>query len=263
MKRYIDGLYYRGNKIRLINGMKNVIGIDVDVYYDEETDKFIEVNKSLGYIMDILFSDAGSEYEKECFNKLKSLGISYKDTFNDGDVYIDEESISLNSNENDYLKRMVKEGVLNVPKCMFPDKSEWEKVGFIFSQDNDKSDYCYMDIPSNWSLEINERCGVFNIIDDKGRARGYINPSINNYYKVPFMRLFSRYNIHRYIEDGKKYYYFGEKDRPLFMSNEINKENENLNYIIIMEKANIMYPGWKKPSKYWNDRAVKKLTRKS
>jgi len=144
-----------------------------------------------------------------------------------------------------------------LPLGIFPSKSTWESLGFIF-HDPINDLFVSVDFPSGWKKRATDHSMWTNIIDAEGRNRGAIFYKAAFYDQSAHASLTRRFSVSKYAEHNatqlKTVIYdatnqseilFGIRDQTSFsLGNQHEAEAEAW--------LDEHYPDWKNPIAYWN-----------
>ena len=156
-----------------------------------------------------------------------------------------------------------------VAKRMNPDREEWEKLGFTFSEIPGDSVLCNATLPKGWRLEASDHPMWNYIYDEKGRKRGQMFYKSSFYDRDANMSLYHCYSVcSDYIDEEHTTteIYFGNEHEKLYVAGQVHtpkhatreeyiakNEEENRLRKLAQNFAEEYYPDYKDVTAYWDD----------
>ena len=133
------------------------------------------------------------------------------------------EKITAESIEAEGMAEAIQETLL--PKDMDPERSEWEALGFEFTEiPNDELMY-RAKLPKGWRMVSTNHPMSTDMIDELGRRRGAMFYKASIYDRKASMYLCRRYkvNLERKVDgfDATSTVYFGNPQERLFVAGEV------------------------------------------
>jgi|GEM_PF-2399697 len=123
--------------------------------------------------------------------------------------------------QGDVIEEMEKRGQLvaignpnvskkQLPEEMQPDKSVYEKVGFVFLECTGDGVMQDALIPADWSVKATDHAMWNDIFDEQGRKRGNFFYKASFYDRRAHMNLHNRLDVHSVKDGDNTIVYFGE-----------------------------------------------------
>ena len=126
-----------------------------------------------------------------------------------------------------------KEQEILLSKRMTPDKSEWEKLGYSFNDNNRNGFLCNAVLPEGWTIKPTEDKKTTHIVDENGNIRASMYYDASVYTRAASMKLLNKYDIceekTNVSDEGyTSTIYFGNQAEKLFVAGSVYIPNTGL-----------------------------------
>lgn len=203
-----------------------------------------------------------SSYKKDTKNKTENIAAIEKN------INEEEERINSRSSYRILKRSNTEDSNVIVPKDMYPNKEEWEQLGFVFSDITEDDWYTEelwykATLPEGWNIVKGKVFNEREIRDENGLKRVII-------YEDPIylhMAFSSRYNVcEEYDFDAHvKEVYFGNDKEKLFVGQIAGSDPEYDTKVAELKKmakqfGDENYPDWEDIYAYWDNENELNLT---